>query len=152
MFPSLTEVVEGSKLNLDNFTTAVGESEEGEDCSETVDEIQMNSLCESSPSIMVDEVNGDGEGSLSAEAVNAPTTSAHIRVIGPHHPTLVLSDINSLNILPYTRRAHALLTLTNFAPCTHKEALNAPGKELWLAAINKELNSMDKLQVWEVVE
>ncbi|MBW0471575.1 hypothetical protein O181_011290 [Austropuccinia psidii MF-1] len=38
-FPSLTEVIEGIQLNLDDFTTAVGESEEGTDCSERVDEI-----------------------------------------------------------------------------------------------------------------
>ncbi|MBW0471574.1 hypothetical protein O181_011289 [Austropuccinia psidii MF-1] len=95
---------------------------------------------------MVDEVHGAGEGSLSAEAVTAPRASARIRVIGTCHPTLVSSDINSLNILPYNRRADALLTLTNFAPCTYKEALNAPDKELWPAAIDKELNSMDMLQ------
>ncbi|MBW0474654.1 hypothetical protein O181_014369 [Austropuccinia psidii MF-1] len=49
-------------------------------------------------------------------------------------------------------RADALLTLADSSPRTYKEALNAPDKELWLAAIKKELNSMDKLQVWEIVE
>ncbi|MBW0511256.1 hypothetical protein O181_050971, partial [Austropuccinia psidii MF-1] len=151
-FPSITEVSEGSHLNLNDFTTMVGESEGGADCSEMVDEIQMNSFCKSSPSIMVDEVHGNGEGSLSAKAVTAPITSVHIRVIRPFHPSLVSSDINSLNILPYTMRADALLTLADSSPCTYKEALNAPEKELWLAAIKKELNSMDKLQVWEVAE
>ncbi|MBW0559285.1 hypothetical protein O181_099000 [Austropuccinia psidii MF-1] len=112
----------------------------------------MNSLCKSSPSTMVDEVHWDGEGPLSAEAVTDPINSACIKVIGPCHPTLVSSDINSLNRLPYTRREDAFLTFADSAPCTYKEVLKAPDKELWLAAINKELNSMEKLQVWEVVE
>ncbi|MBW0577854.1 hypothetical protein O181_117569 [Austropuccinia psidii MF-1] len=68
------------------------------------------------------------------------------------NPTLISSDINNLNILPYTRRADSLLTLADLAPCTYRGALTAPNKELWLAAIDRELSSMKKLQVWEIVE
>ncbi|MBW0491302.1 hypothetical protein O181_031017 [Austropuccinia psidii MF-1] len=156
-FPSPTGVIEGSKLNLSNFTTTVDESrvdetEEDANCSDAVDEVQVSSLCKSPPSTMVDEVHGDCEGPLSAEVVTAPVTSAWIKVIGPRHPNLISLDINNLKILPYTRRADALLTLADSAPCTYRGAPTEPDKDLWLAAIDRELSSMKKLQVWEMVE
>ncbi|MBW0479054.1 hypothetical protein O181_018769 [Austropuccinia psidii MF-1] len=93
-----------------------------------------------------------GEVPLSSEAVTAPTTLAHIEVIGPCHPTLVSSEINNLNILAYPRTEIVLLSLVSESPCTYKGALNAPDKQLWLESISKELHSIDKLQVLEVVE
>ncbi|MBW0461525.1 hypothetical protein O181_001240 [Austropuccinia psidii MF-1] len=154
-FPSLTGVNKEGKLNLSEFTMTVDESrpdeaEEDANCSETVDEIRVSSLCEAPPPTMVDEVHGGGEGPLSTEL--APVTPARIKVIGPRHPTLISSDIDNLNILPYTRRADALLTLADATPRTYKEALTAPNKDLWLAAIDRELSSMKKLQVWDIVE
>ncbi|MBW0487209.1 hypothetical protein O181_026924 [Austropuccinia psidii MF-1] len=119
-FPSLTEVVESSQLNLDNLTIMIDdahldEAEENANCSERADEIQTNSLFQSSSFIMVGEVNVDGEGHLSSEAVASPITSACIKAIRPHHSTLVLSYINNLNILPHT---NAFLTLSDSAPST----------------------------------
>ncbi|MBW0476149.1 hypothetical protein O181_015864 [Austropuccinia psidii MF-1] len=107
-FPSLSEVVDSSLLNLDNFTLMVDEAsldetEEDTNVSEMVDEIRINSLFQPSPSIMVDQVHVDGEAPLSSEEVNSPTTLACSKVIGPCHPTLVASDINNVNMLPYPR-------------------------------------------------
>ncbi|MBW0521793.1 hypothetical protein O181_061508 [Austropuccinia psidii MF-1] len=101
---------------------------------------------------MVHEVHVDGEGPLSSEAVTAPTTLACIQVMGPHHPTLVLSDINNLNIPPYRRRETLFLSLEIYTPGPYKGALNAPDKDLWLEAISKEVQSLENLNTWEVVE
>ncbi|MBW0509573.1 hypothetical protein O181_049288 [Austropuccinia psidii MF-1] len=75
-----------------------------------------------------------------------------IKVIGPRHPTLVSSAINPDNILPYPRRAGALLTTLDNTPNTYSKAISGPPKEVWLEAINRELSSMEKLNVWDVVE
>ncbi|MBW0460648.1 hypothetical protein O181_000363 [Austropuccinia psidii MF-1] len=75
-----------------------------------------------------------------------------IKVIGPRHPTLLSSDINPNNILPYPRHAVALLTTLNDTPSTFNKAIACPSKEVWLEAINKELSSMKKLRVWDGVE
>ncbi|MBW0568749.1 hypothetical protein O181_108464 [Austropuccinia psidii MF-1] len=75
-----------------------------------------------------------------------------IRVIGPQHPTLVLSDLNPENILPHTRQPLALFTSNNVVPRTFKNALSSLDKYLWLVAINKELESMNALGLWDVIE
>ncbi|MBW0465784.1 hypothetical protein O181_005499 [Austropuccinia psidii MF-1] len=75
-----------------------------------------------------------------------------IRVIRPRHPTLVLCDLNPENILPYTRRPLALLTSNSMVPKTFKRVLSSPDKDLWLLAIKKELESMNALNVWDVIE
>ncbi|MBW0564234.1 hypothetical protein O181_103949 [Austropuccinia psidii MF-1] len=123
-FPSPTGVIEGSKLNLSDFTMMVDESrldeaEEDANCSEAVDEGQVSSLCKSPPSTM-----------------------GMVRAL----------YINNLNILPYTSRADDLLTLADSAPHIYRGALTAPDKALWIPAINRELSSMKKLHVWEIVE
>ncbi|MBW0579798.1 hypothetical protein O181_119513, partial [Austropuccinia psidii MF-1] len=75
-----------------------------------------------------------------------------IRVIGPRHPTLISSNINPENVLPYTRRPLALVTSNTSTPRTFNGALNSPDKDLWLDSIKRELESMNALGVWEVIE
>ncbi|MBW0480722.1 hypothetical protein O181_020437 [Austropuccinia psidii MF-1] len=65
---------------------------------------------------------------------------------------MIHSEINDINILPYSRRANTHLTTVKRTPCTYQEALKAPDKGAWVAAINKELNSMKQLRVWHLVQ
>ncbi|MBW0495927.1 hypothetical protein O181_035642 [Austropuccinia psidii MF-1] len=75
-----------------------------------------------------------------------------IKVIGPRHPTLLSGNINPNNILPYPRGAGALLKTLEDTPSTCNKAIPCPSKEVWLEAINKELSSMQKMKVWDVVK
>ncbi|MBW0535573.1 hypothetical protein O181_075288 [Austropuccinia psidii MF-1] len=75
-----------------------------------------------------------------------------IRVIGPRHPTLICSDIDQQNILSHSRRAGALLTSADETPRTFKAAISCDAKDIWIKAINKELQSMEKLKVWDIVD
>ncbi|MBW0525185.1 hypothetical protein O181_064900 [Austropuccinia psidii MF-1] len=72
--------------------------------------------------------------------------------VHPLHPTLVSCDIAHSNILPYSRRAGALIITEGDVPCTYKMAINSLSKDLWTNAIEKELMSMETLGVWEVVD
>ncbi|MBW0552157.1 hypothetical protein O181_091872 [Austropuccinia psidii MF-1] len=81
--------------------------------------------------------------------IEAPQ-ARRIRVIGPRHPTLVNSNIDNLNILPYSQRANILLTSLDTTPQTFKAALILDDHDLWKEAIYKELEAMINLKVWEV--
>ncbi|MBW0478480.1 hypothetical protein O181_018195 [Austropuccinia psidii MF-1] len=54
-----------------------------------------------------------------------PENTSRIRVIGPCHPTLVTSDINDINILPYSRRANTFVTSLGSTLRTFKAALDS---------------------------
>ncbi|MBW0541403.1 hypothetical protein O181_081118, partial [Austropuccinia psidii MF-1] len=99
---------------------------------------------------MVDEVQ---EPPVAAEEVedSDPISSSRIKVIGPRHPTLIVGDVNSSNILPYQRRPKTLLTSISKAPRTFNQAVKSLDKDSWLKAIDKELASMNHLDVWDVV-
>ncbi|MBW0592117.1 hypothetical protein O181_131832 [Austropuccinia psidii MF-1] len=73
-----------------------------------------------------------------------------IRVIGPRHPTLISSEINSDNILPFTQRQPRvnLTNLTNHTPKNYSKAMSSSNKESWKLAIHKELVNIDNLNVW----
>ncbi|MBW0463242.1 hypothetical protein O181_002957 [Austropuccinia psidii MF-1] len=86
------------------------------------------------------------------ESKASPATQSKIRVIGLHHPTLITSEINNLNILPYSRRENALVTCAGILPCTFNAAISSMDKDKWIKAIRKELSSMVSLDVWDVVE
>ncbi|MBW0521727.1 hypothetical protein O181_061442 [Austropuccinia psidii MF-1] len=101
------------------------------------------------PSEMVDEVHA--EEFSSTKNSNHPTVP-HIKVIGPRHQTMIHSETNDINILPYCRRGNTHLTTVNRTPHTYQEALKAPDKDLWVAEINKELNLMKQLRVWDLVQ
>ncbi|MBW0463239.1 hypothetical protein O181_002954 [Austropuccinia psidii MF-1] len=92
------------------------------------------SLAEKSPDLMPDQ---------------APR---HIKVIGPQHPTLINSEIDSTNILTFSRRPKTYRTTSKDCPQTFNSALNSQLKDEWSRAVNKEFNSMNRLQVWDVIE
>ncbi|MBW0535981.1 hypothetical protein O181_075696 [Austropuccinia psidii MF-1] len=75
-----------------------------------------------------------------------------IRVIGPRHPTIINSEIDSTNILTFPRRPKVYLTTSEDCPRTFNSALNSPLKDEWSIAVNKEFASMNRLQVWDIVE
>ncbi|MBW0537724.1 hypothetical protein O181_077439 [Austropuccinia psidii MF-1] len=75
-----------------------------------------------------------------------------LRVIGPRHPTLISSNLDTSNILPYSRRPKALISSSDNTPCTYKGTINSINKEKWINSISKELNSMNKLGVWDIVD
>ncbi|MBW0584966.1 hypothetical protein O181_124681 [Austropuccinia psidii MF-1] len=121
--------------------------------SAVVDEIHPDVSC-GSPT---DSPNQEGEDGVVDEIQHPsldiePRPQQRIRVIGPRHPTRVSCNSNPENILPYNRQPLALITSKGEAPKTFKSALNSPEKDLWLVAINKELESMNALGVWDVVE
>ncbi|MBW0517135.1 hypothetical protein O181_056850 [Austropuccinia psidii MF-1] len=96
---------------------------------------------------MVDEIQESNEAGAAEHSPAHPISALRIKVIGPGHPTIISSDIDSFNILPYNRRPRALLSAHNDAPRTFKQAINS-----WNKAIEKELASMIQLQVWDVVD
>ncbi|MBW0541832.1 hypothetical protein O181_081547 [Austropuccinia psidii MF-1] len=50
------------------------------------------------------------------------------------------------------QRAGALLTSVEIAPRTFRMAINSALKEVWIEAIAKELDSMETLKVWDILE
>ncbi|MBW0557472.1 hypothetical protein O181_097187 [Austropuccinia psidii MF-1] len=82
-----------------------------------------------------------------------PDQAPHcIRVIGPRHPTMINSEIDSTNILTFPRRPKVYLTTSKDCPQAFNSALNSPLKDEWSKAVNKEFASMNRLQVWDIVE
>ncbi|MBW0478816.1 hypothetical protein O181_018531 [Austropuccinia psidii MF-1] len=81
-----------------------------------------------------------------------PENPSRIRAIGPRHPTLVTSDINDINILPYKRRANTFVTSLGSTLRTFKAALDSLERAKWIKAIKKELLSMTQLNVLEMIE
>ncbi|MBW0499101.1 hypothetical protein O181_038816, partial [Austropuccinia psidii MF-1] len=115
-----------------------------------VDEILPIEPILDEPSIMVDEIQDSSETAASDQ--DCPACSSRIKVIGPCHPTLISSDVNSHNILPYSRRPKALLSIHDETPRTFKQAINSANKDVWNEAIKKELASMNRLSVWDVID
>ncbi|MBW0540859.1 hypothetical protein O181_080574 [Austropuccinia psidii MF-1] len=97
-------------------------------------------------------INGTSAENSDDDSENEPTTRPinKIKVIGPRHPTLISSSILEEHILPYTRRPRALLTASN-DPLSYKQALKSENAAQWIQATNKELETMNDLNVWEVV-
>ncbi|MBW0514044.1 hypothetical protein O181_053759 [Austropuccinia psidii MF-1] len=88
-----------------------------------VDEICVDSLGGPSLSDMVDEVHANEEESHFLDPLTDLETALGIGVIGLQHPTLVSSDIDNLNTLPYPRSEDALLSLEDITPQNFKGAL-----------------------------
>lgn len=94
------------------------------------------------------------EGLTASNLQPLPDTSVkRIKVIGPRHPTHYDSSISNINILPYKRRPAAHLTVMSpgDTPRSYWEAMESSEWEFWLAAIKKEINSMERLKVWQQV-
>ncbi|MBW0568870.1 hypothetical protein O181_108585 [Austropuccinia psidii MF-1] len=122
----------------------------------TVDELRADEQREDT-SRVVDEVhvpheNASNTKEPSLEPHHPSSPRPRINIIGPQHPTCITSNILEQNIFPYSRWANALLTTSGNDPKTFRQALLSPNKEAWSEAINKELNSMACLNVWEVVD
>ncbi|MBW0551687.1 hypothetical protein O181_091402, partial [Austropuccinia psidii MF-1] len=75
-----------------------------------------------------------------------------IRVIGPRHPTLISSEIDSENILPFRRRQARtnLIKQTYSDPNSFEEAMKSPNRDEWDLAIQKEILNINKLNVWNL--
>ncbi|MBW0531173.1 hypothetical protein O181_070888 [Austropuccinia psidii MF-1] len=86
---------------------------------EPVDEVQMTGIQDTMPTSepdWVDEVLPAGEiASLPPVDVQTQPPIC-IKVVGPHHPTLIYSNIDQQNILSYSRKAGALLTAVDETP------------------------------------
>ncbi|MBW0564805.1 hypothetical protein O181_104520 [Austropuccinia psidii MF-1] len=63
---------------------------------------------------------------------------------------LINSDVSTSNILPYPRRHVALLMERD--PLTYNQAITASSQEHWKEEIEKEIQSMLNLEVWEEVQ
>ncbi|MBW0547402.1 hypothetical protein O181_087117 [Austropuccinia psidii MF-1] len=142
-FPSVDQ-----KPPLNNPTTNTNQQQFIVETSSAIDE-----SCEDNqnpPLDMEDEPHAKDTLTVT-QNTEAPQTM-HIKVIGPRHPTLVSSEINNLNILPYSQRANVLLTSVDTTPQTYQAALRSSDRILWQEAINKELKAIINLGVWEVIK
>ncbi|MBW0530092.1 hypothetical protein O181_069807, partial [Austropuccinia psidii MF-1] len=73
-----------------------------------------------------------------------------IRVIGPRHPTLISSEIDSKNILPFCRRQPRtnLIIQTCSIPNSFEEAMKSSNRNKWGLAIQKEILNINRINVW----
>ncbi|MBW0481737.1 hypothetical protein O181_021452 [Austropuccinia psidii MF-1] len=101
---------------------------------------------------IIDDIESTQEEVNNRQQVDNNTGTTRIQVIGPRHPTIITAYVDPLHILPYKRRAEAYLSIANDPPATYQSALKSKDKEAWVLAIEKELTTMNNLNVWEVVE
>ncbi|MBW0539804.1 hypothetical protein O181_079519 [Austropuccinia psidii MF-1] len=124
-----------------------------ENSSETTNNIESISTIEN-PGHRNNETNEENiireDENITPERENTPEeefrTISRIKVVGPRHPTIINSNVDKLNILPYQRRIKAYITQQEETPKTYKKALSSIHKEEWTTAINKELSNMNKIQ------
>ncbi|MBW0472259.1 hypothetical protein O181_011974 [Austropuccinia psidii MF-1] len=89
---------------------------------------------------------------LLKSARKAPELS-RIKIIRPQHPTLILSELNTNNILPYSRRSNTILvTPATEAPRSFREAQDSVNKSKWAYAISEKLLEMEIQQVWDIID
>ncbi|MBW0571763.1 hypothetical protein O181_111478 [Austropuccinia psidii MF-1] len=98
-----------------------------------------------------DNLNNEIDYQNCGESANAQKDT-RVKVIGPHHPTLITSNVDSMHIVPYSQRATFFLTIANDAPKTYQTAIQGKIKLEWESAIKKELLTMKKLEIWDVVK
>ncbi|MBW0473073.1 hypothetical protein O181_012788 [Austropuccinia psidii MF-1] len=143
----------GSEEGSDHNKSCSGEPCDDLRSQEAVDEARQP---EDYPSSLDQEEEGVDEipTCMPTDAATEPRAifQSRLRVIGPRHPMLISSNIDHSNILPYFRRAAALLSSGEVDPGTFKMAVNSASKDVWLAAISKELKLMDDVKVWDVIE
>ncbi|MBW0487893.1 hypothetical protein O181_027608 [Austropuccinia psidii MF-1] len=80
-----------------------------------------------------------------------PDVHHRIKVIGPQHPTLIQGEVDAQNIFPYSRRPKTLIASSTDAPTSYSKAISGSELLLWIEAIRKELDSMKRLEVWDVI-
>ncbi|MBW0552718.1 hypothetical protein O181_092433 [Austropuccinia psidii MF-1] len=76
-----------------------------------------------------------------------------IRVIGPRHPTLISSEIDRKNILPFCRRQPRtnLIKQTFPIPNSFEEEMKSSNRNKWGLAIQKEILNIKRLNVWTLI-
>ncbi|MBW0502777.1 hypothetical protein O181_042492 [Austropuccinia psidii MF-1] len=149
VFPSIPQ-----KNTTETFTTSLNEPVTPKiDQTSNAPQSQLDS--EQSPEAS-NAIQLEGETLETAQEVTNPVATQiqapRIKIIGPWHPTLITSNLNDLNILPYKRQPAALLTTSDKTPQTYRGALKSVSHLLWQEAIDKELENMHFLKVWEVVD
>ncbi|MBW0514704.1 hypothetical protein O181_054419 [Austropuccinia psidii MF-1] len=92
----------------------------------------------------------EDEESLVGEPPSGPPR--RIKVIGPHHPTLISCDLNGSIVLPYSRWPKAFASSCDYTPRTYQGAIKSSNRKKWMESISKELGSMNRLDVWDVVD
>ncbi|MBW0510230.1 hypothetical protein O181_049945 [Austropuccinia psidii MF-1] len=137
---------EGSEISINEDQTSIG-------IKESVERSQLVNNVHTHPNREVEGVDEvPSTEPVDAAEERQSVIRPRLHIIGPRHPMLISSNIDQSNILPYSRRAGALLTSVEVAPRTFRMAINSALKEVWLEAIAKELDSMDTLKVWDIVE
>ncbi|MBW0566927.1 hypothetical protein O181_106642 [Austropuccinia psidii MF-1] len=75
-----------------------------------------------------------------------------IKIIGLPHPMLINRKIESQNILPFLHHPRVLLTTSKHIPQTFKSSLKSSVSNELSKAIYCEFCSINKLQVWDIVD
>ncbi|MBW0479607.1 hypothetical protein O181_019322 [Austropuccinia psidii MF-1] len=71
----------------------------------------------------------------------------------PRHPKLIKSNISTENILPFSQRAHnTTKNELNKVPRNFKNSMKGKDAEKWQAEIKKELDNINRLNIWEIVD
>ncbi|MBW0481580.1 hypothetical protein O181_021295 [Austropuccinia psidii MF-1] len=143
-FPSLEENLESHLPLLIPSWKDTQEENEFFDCQEILEEDE-NRIIED---LEIEHMESSEDGSEILEDL-LPPAARLIKVTGPRHPTLINSDISTLNILPYPRQPFSLLTEGD--PLTYNQAVTSNSQEHWKEAMEKEIQSMLNLEAWEEV-
>ncbi|MBW0472312.1 hypothetical protein O181_012027 [Austropuccinia psidii MF-1] len=80
-----------------------------------------------------------------------PENHCRIKVIGPWHPTLIQGHIDSKKIFPYSRRPKAFVVSGSADTITYSRAVSGDKSSSWLDSIHREMNAMQKLDVWNLI-
>ncbi|MBW0541029.1 hypothetical protein O181_080744 [Austropuccinia psidii MF-1] len=143
-FPSLDD-----RPNVSTFSRWVEIDQEDDDTffdCEEVEPEEFNELNTSGTSSPADQAQIP-ESSTS----RYPDAHRKIKVIGPQHPTLIQGDVDTQNILPYSRRPKTFIASSTSAPASYSRAISGNESSLWVDAIRKELDAMKRLEVWSVI-
>ncbi|MBW0490221.1 hypothetical protein O181_029936 [Austropuccinia psidii MF-1] len=85
-------------------------------------EHHFNTMEENAIPVMAEEIEDDVHAGISGEKLittsekNNSKTTLHIKIIGPRHPMIIHSDINTSNILPYEQSIQAHITTQEKTP------------------------------------
>ncbi|MBW0494582.1 hypothetical protein O181_034297 [Austropuccinia psidii MF-1] len=131
---SLTNIMPQTDDNMNSPNESPPEQTDSFD-----DESMIENTCQPMPPI-------DGQ------QTNRADRTPRLKVIGPRHPTIITSDVDPIHILPYSRRPASYLTKSEETPSTYHGALKSDNKSEWMKAIEKELSTMDKMDVWDIID
>ncbi|MBW0589214.1 hypothetical protein O181_128929 [Austropuccinia psidii MF-1] len=76
-----------------------------------------------------------------------------MKFICPWHPTLIRGDIDHKNILPSPCRPKALISIKDVDLLLYSRAVSGrKDSSNWVSAIEKELEMMKNLEVWDILK